>query len=128
MFYFTRITLVKSLKVYFLVTIQRIIIIDYTAYSGAYSGGGAVRGAPLPERFWGGGRQKLKRKSTVTHHSNRNRDKEEEKEEIYRFGSYDGQRKLLFPPSYISLSPFLPFFIRNRKQNAIFSNTYSTIV
>ena len=55
MFYFTRITLVKSLKVYFLVTIQRIIIIDYTAYSGAYSGGGAVRGAPLPERFWGGG-------------------------------------------------------------------------
>ena len=35
--------------------------------------GGAVRGAPPPLDF-----QNLKRKSTVTHHSNRKRDKEEE--------------------------------------------------
>ena len=58
-------------------------------------------GPPPPERFGRGGRHKpldfqnLKRKSIVTHHSNRKRDKEEDedekKEEIYNFWSYDGQ-------------------------------------
>ena len=85
--------------------------------TGAYSGGERLGACPPPLDF-----QNLKRKSTVAHHSNRKRDKEEEgyreKEEIYRFRSYDGQTPSpLFPPRYISLSPFLPFFIRNIKQN-----------
>ena len=42
--------------------------------------------------------------------------RKKEKEEIYRFWGYDGQVPPppppdLFPPSYISLSPFLPYFI-----------------
>ena len=52
--------------------------------AGSYSGGGAVRGVPSPLRDSGGGGlppldfHNLKRKSTVTHHSNRKRVKEEE--------------------------------------------------
>jgi hypothetical protein len=44
-------------------------------FTGAYSGGGVVKDPP-PERF--SDFQNLKRKSTVTYHSNRKRDKEEE--------------------------------------------------
>jgi hypothetical protein len=59
-----------------------------------YIGRGVFRGGRLGARpldF-----QNLKRKSTVTHHSNRKRDKEEE---IYCFWSYDGQRT---PPPPLS--------------------------
>ena len=63
MFYFTRITLVKSLKVYFLVTIQRIIIIDYTAYSGAYSGGGRLGARPSLSDSGGGGDRNLRERA-----------------------------------------------------------------
>ena len=57
--------------------------------SGAYSG-------PPPERFWGVRRppldfQNLKRKSTVTHHSNKKETKRKKEKEEYRFWSYDGQ-------------------------------------
>ena len=72
-------------------------------------GGGRIGASPPPLDFLN-----LKRKSTVTHHSNRKRDKrKKEKVEINRFWSYDGQGNPptpLFPPSYNILSPF--FFIK----------------
>ena len=89
---------------------------------GAYSRWGKVRGAP-PLSDLGGRRppldfQNLKWKSTVTPHSNRKRDKEEEGKKEYRFMKLWWPRKpkegrgggALFPPFYISLSPFLPIF------------------
>ena len=73
--------------------------------------GGEVRGAPLDF-------QNLRRKSTVAHHSNRKRDKEEEgrrKKKKYIVSGVMMAKETpphpLFPPSYISLSPFLPFFL-----------------
>ena len=48
-------------------------------------GGGANRGAPLLDFY------NLKRKSTVTHHSNRKGTRRKMEKEIYRYWSYDGQ-------------------------------------
>ena len=78
------------------------------------SGGGGASPPPL-------GFQNLKRKSTVITHTitaikketkmKKVKVKAREKKKYIVSGGYDGQRKPLFPPSYISLSPFLPFFL-----------------
>ena len=85
--------------------------------AGAYSGE-AVRGAPTPPSDFGGAStplnfQNLKRKSTVTHQSNGKRDKEEEGKRRITFCEVMMAKETtpspLFPPIYISVSPFLPF-------------------
>ena len=73
--------------------------------SGAYSGRGGRLGAP-PLDF-----KNLKRKSTVTHpaiEKETKRKNVKEKEEIYRFWSYDGQRTP--PPSSLLAISVYPLF------------------
>ena len=69
---------------------------------------GANKGARPPERFF-----------FVTHHSNRKRDKEEEGKEERVMMEDEGVMMAkevtppLFLPSYISVTPFSPFFCNN---------------
>ena len=100
-----------SITVYFYADLwSRNIDTKCLSARGVFRGRGRL-GTPPPQDF-----QNLKRKSTVTHHGNRKRDKEEDvKRRNISFLELSWPRKepppLLFPPSYISSSPFLPFFI-----------------
>ena len=79
--------------------------------------------APPPLDF-----QKLKRKNTVIHNSNRKRDKEvrrlRKKKKYIVPGVIMAKEPLPlspYPSKLYQFIPFSPFFIRNRKQNTIFS-------
>ena len=96
--------------------------------TGAYSGGERL-GARPPWIF-----RILRERAlslTTAIEKETKRKKVREKEEIYRFWSYDGQRTLprpFFPPRYISLSPFLPFFYKKQKTERYFlQTTYSSL-
>ena len=72
--------------------------------------------------------QKLKRKNTVIHNSNRKRDKEvrrlRKKKKYIVPGVIMAKEPLPlspYPSKLYQFIPFSPFFIRNRKQNTIFS-------
>ena len=91
--------------------------------TGAYLGGGAVRGAPPPWIFGIWRERALSLTTAIEKETERKKEKEE-----YRFWSYDGQWNQPpppaphFPPIYFSLSPFLP-----SKKNIILIGKYVSI-
>ena len=104
-----------SLKYIFVHAGSKVFGLDHEQCTGAYSGGRL--GAPPPLDF-----QNLKRKSLVTHRSNRKRYKEEEGKRRISF------LELLWPRKPPSLSPFLTKKKFAYKKNQVSMSTFKSVV